>query len=79
MEGIFTEPAGGTTLAVTMKLIRQKKINPQDSVVVGITGNGYKALDALQSGSEIRAVLRPNLRIFREWYEGRTAVPSGAP
>ena len=78
MEGIFTEPAGGTTLAVTMKLIRQKKIDPQDSVVVGITGNGYKALDALQSGSEIRAVLRPNLRIFREWYEGRTAVPSGA-
>ena len=78
MEGIFTEPAGGATLAVTMKLIKQKKINPQGSIVVGITGNGYKALDTLQSDSEIRALLRPNLKIFREWYEGQTAVPSGA-
>ncbi len=78
MEGIFTEPAGGATLAVTMKLIKQERIRPQDSIVVGITGNGYKALDALQSRSEIQALLRPNLRIFREWYEGQTAVPSGA-
>ena len=77
-EGIFTEPAGGTTLAVTMKLIRQKRIDPQDTIVVGITGNGYKALDVIQSRFEVQAVLRPNLKIFREWYESSQAVPSGA-
>ena len=27
-EGIFTEPAGGATLASAIKLIRQKRINP---------------------------------------------------
>ncbi|HJU28751.1 MAG TPA: threonine synthase, partial [Candidatus Binataceae bacterium] len=46
-EGIFAEPAGGTTLAVAIKLIAQKRINPDESVVVSITGNGYKTLEAV--------------------------------
>ena len=46
-EGIFAEPAGGTTLAVTMKLVAQKRIKPDESVVVSITGNGYKTLEAV--------------------------------
>ncbi len=46
-EGIFAEPAGGTTLAVTLKLIEQGRINPDESVVVSITGNGYKTLEAV--------------------------------
>src|SRR5260370_9154671 len=36
-EGIFTEPAGGTTLAVAMKIVAQKRSNPHESVVVSIT------------------------------------------
>ncbi|MDA2927288.1 threonine synthase [Acidobacteria bacterium AH-259-G07] len=75
-EGIFTEPAGGTTLAVTIKLLRQKRINPLDTIVVAITGNGYKALDVFDSKFEVDVVLRPNLRIFREWYKGQQALPS---
>ena len=71
-EGIFTEPAGGATLAVTIKLIRQQRINPSERIVVGITGNGYKTLDAVDSHSEVAAVLRPNLQIFREWYKNQT-------
>ncbi|MGH9342051.1 MAG: threonine synthase [Acidobacteriota bacterium] len=74
-EGIFTEPAGGTTLAVAIKLIRQGRINPEDTIVVGITGNGYKTLDVAQSRSEVNAVLKPNLRIFREWYDGQQVLP----
>jgi threonine synthase len=46
-EGIFTEPAGGTTLAVTRKLVQRGVIKPDDSVVVCITGNGYKTADVL--------------------------------
>lgn len=44
-EGIFTEPAGGTTLAATKKLIEKGAIKPNESVVVCITGNGYKTAD----------------------------------
>jgi threonine synthase len=46
-EGIFTEPAGGTTLAVARKLIKQGVIKPNESVVVCITGNGYKTAEVM--------------------------------
>jgi threonine synthase len=46
-EGIFTEPAGGTTVAVTRKLVQRGVIKPGDSVVVCITGNGYKTVDVM--------------------------------
>jgi threonine synthase len=46
-EGIFAEPAGGTTLAVAMKLIGQGRIPADESVVVSITGNGYKTVEAV--------------------------------
>ena len=58
-EGIFTEPAGGTTLAVAIKLIQQKRIKPDETVVVGITGNGYKSQDIISSRFDVDAVLRP--------------------
>lgn len=47
-EGIFTEPAGGTTLAVTRKLLAQGRIPKDESVVVCITGNGLKTLEAVE-------------------------------
>ena len=43
-EGVLTEPAGGTTLAATMKLAQQGAIGPDDTVVVVISGNGLKTL-----------------------------------
>lgn len=43
-EGVLTEPAGGATLAGTMKLVAEGTIAPTDSVVVTITGNGLKTL-----------------------------------
>jgi threonine synthase len=46
-EGIFTEPAGGTTLAATRALIRRGAIKPNESVVVCITGNGYKTAEVM--------------------------------
>jgi threonine synthase len=48
-EGIFTEPAGGTTLAATIALVRRGVIKPNESVVVCITGNGYKTAEVMQS------------------------------
>jgi threonine synthase len=46
-EGIFTEPAGGTTLAATRTLIARGTIKPDESVVVCITGNGYKTAEVM--------------------------------
>jgi threonine synthase len=44
-EGILTEPAGGTTIASTMKLAAQGFFGPDETVVAVISGNGYKTLD----------------------------------
>ena len=44
-EGILTEPAGGATVAGTIKLANEGKIGPDDTVVAVISGNGYKTLD----------------------------------
>lgn len=46
-EGIWTEPAGGATLAVAIKLIQSGRIPRDESIVVGITGNGLKTLETL--------------------------------
>jgi threonine synthase len=47
-EGIFTETAGGTTIAVLKKLAEAGKINPDETTVVYITGNGLKTQEAVQ-------------------------------
>ncbi len=44
-EGILTEPAGGTTIAVLEKLAAQGRFGPDETVVAIITGNGLKTLD----------------------------------
>jgi threonine synthase len=49
-EGIFTEPAGGATLAGAIRLIRSGLIPPDESVVVCITGNGYKTAAEVLGG-----------------------------
>jgi threonine synthase len=46
-EGIFTEPAGGTTLAAARVLIERGVIKPNESVVVCITGNGFKTAEVM--------------------------------
>jgi len=47
-EGIFTEPAGGTTLAVAKALIQRGVIKSNESVVVCITGNGFKTAEVMR-------------------------------
>jgi threonine synthase len=63
-EGIFAEPAGGTTLAVTLKLIAQKRIQPDESVVVSITGNGYKTIEAVASAIAQPFIIEARLKEF---------------
>ena len=48
-EGIFTETAGGVTIAVTKKLVQQGKIKKDDLTVISITGNGLKTQEAIEN------------------------------
>jgi threonine synthase len=43
-EGILTEPAGGTTIAATARLVAEGKLDPDETVVAVISGNGLKTL-----------------------------------
>jgi threonine synthase len=46
-EGIFTETAGGVTVAVTKKLLAEGRFPADDVVVLAITGNGLKTQEAV--------------------------------
>jgi len=73
-EGIFTEPAGGTTVAVTKKLIEQGRIPRDESIVISVTGNGYKTLEAVSASVEAPFVINARLQDFDQLY-GSLAPP----
>jgi threonine synthase len=64
LEGIWTEPAGGTTLAAAIKLIQSGRIPRDESIVVSITGNGLKTLEAVQDDLPYPTVIDPKLSEF---------------
>ena len=65
-EGIFTEPAGGTTLACTIKLIESGAIQRDESVCVCITGNGLKTVEVMSRAGvfDPPPVINPKLAEF---------------
>jgi threonine synthase len=66
-EGIFTEPAGGVTVAVLAKLARAGRWNGDEVVVAYITGHGLKAADVVSEATQDRRVeIEPTVRSFRE-------------
>jgi threonine synthase len=71
-EGIFTETAGGVTLAVTKKLIEQGRIDRDGSTVICITGNGLKTQEALAGKMPRLTAIKPTLADF-EALVGSTA------
>jgi len=46
-EGIFTEPAGGVSVAVLKKMVEEGKIDKNDKTICYVTGNGLKATESL--------------------------------
>ena len=80
--GIFAEPAGGTTLAVTLKLIEQGRIKPDETVVVSITGNGYKTLEAVaeldRAAVDYRRAAERFRRAVRTAHDGKRAAAGAA-
>ena len=46
-EGIFTEPAGGVSVAVLKKMVDEGKIDKNDCTICYVTGNGLKATEVI--------------------------------
>lgn len=68
-EGIFTETAGGTTVAVLQKLVAAGKIDPDETTVVYITGNGLKTQEAVQGYINEPLTIEPKLASFERALE----------
>jgi threonine synthase len=77
-EGIFTEPAGGTTLAATIDLVRRGVIEPDESVVVCVTGNGYKTAEVMADRLLTPVNLGRSFKEFEAWIETRKASATPA-
>jgi threonine synthase len=54
--GIFTETAGGVTVATLAKLAERGEISRDERVVAYITGEGLKTLDAVREGFEMHEI-----------------------
>ncbi len=65
-EGIFTETAGGVTLASAIKLIKAGYIKKDGLTVLCITGNGLKTQEALHGHTVEPFYIKPNLSSFEE-------------
>jgi threonine synthase len=61
--GVFTETAGGVTTAVLAKLAARGEIDPDERVVLVITGEGLKTLDAVRGTFET-CTIEPTLEAF---------------
>jgi threonine synthase len=68
-EGIFTETAGGTTIAVLKKLTEAGKIDPDETTVAYITGNGLKTQEAIQGYIGEPLTIEPKLESFERALE----------
>jgi len=68
-EGIFTETAGGTTIAVLKKLVEAGKIDPDETTVAYITGNGLKTQEAVQGVIGEPLTIEPKLDSFERALE----------
>jgi len=77
-EGIFTEPAGGTTLAAAIELVRRGVIRPDESVVVCVTGNGYKTSEVVAGTLAAPVRLSRAFKDFEEWFASRPEAAAKA-
>ena len=74
--GVFTETAGGVTTAVLAKLAERGDISADERVVLYITGEGLKTLDATRELFEMHEI-DPSLEDFEHVVEQDRAAASG--
>jgi threonine synthase len=69
-EGILTETAGGVTVGALRAAIERSVIGAGDEVVLVISGNGLKTLDALEA--PLDEPIAPTFSAFETWWEARS-------
>ena len=62
-EGIFTEPAGGVSVAVLQKLVESGKIDPDANIVCYVTGNGLKSTEAIVDMLPKPSTVKPDVQM----------------
>jgi len=60
-EGVFTEPAGGVSVAVLKKMAEDGKIDKNDTTICYVTGNGLKATESLMEVLQKPQVMQPDI------------------
>jgi threonine synthase len=69
-EGVFTETAGGVTIAILKRMVERGEIRPDEETVAFVTGNGYKTVEALA------ATIQPTYRVGPDLDEFLAALGS---
>ena len=73
-EGIFTETAGGVTVAAAKKLIENGVILKNESCVICITGNGLKTQEAISDHIGKPYRIKPNIDSFEKSLRNETKI-----
>ena len=60
-EGIFTEPAGGVSVAVLKKMVDDGRIDRDETTVCYVTGNGLKATESLMEVLPKPQLMQPDI------------------
>ncbi|HSQ90556.1 MAG TPA: threonine synthase, partial [Nitrospiraceae bacterium] len=68
-EGIFAETAGGVTIGVLQKLVKQGTIKKSDVTVAYITGNGLKTQEAVIDAVGRPHRIQPSLSSFERTFK----------
>ncbi len=63
-EGIFTETAGGVTIAAAKKLLETGRISKNETLVLCVTGNGLKTTEAVANSLPKPFSIKPNMESF---------------
>jgi threonine synthase len=74
-EGIWTETAGGVTVAATKKLAEAGRFGKDDTIVIAITGNGLKTPEAVKDRLKCELGIAPTLAAFDQAYDERYRLP----
>jgi threonine synthase len=68
---VFAEPAGATGFAGLLKLMREVRLDPQERLVVLVTGNGLKDTETAIKAAGTPHLIEPNLGEVREYLASR--------
>lgn len=68
-EGIFGETAAGVTISVLKKLADARSLDPDETVVAYLTGNGLKTREVVEGIAHNRIDTAPNLESFQQEFE----------